>query len=201
MSLTNWKMLNIGPTLDNIVFNLYNIGPFAKYNMADIGRFTDNLNEEVPVAVKVASFIISISLAALLIKLVAQKNALGKPAKIEEVKSQATLSPVKEGPYLARWQEILRHMNSVKDSEWKFAIIEADNLLDQVLTKAGFPGESLGEKLMNLKAGELQNLQGLWDAHKTRNIIAHETNYSLRYAQARQTIESFQKALKELRAI
>ena len=101
----------------------------------------------------------------------------------------------------ARWEEIMKHINSPREAEWKFAIIEADNLVDELLKGAGFPGETMGERLMNIEKGQLTTLDGLWEAHKSRNRLAHDSNYFLRYAEAKRMIGLYEKTLRELRAL
>ncbi|HVZ11090.1 MAG TPA: hypothetical protein VG941_01570 [Candidatus Paceibacterota bacterium] len=96
-----------------------------------------------------------------------------------------------------RWQEILAHLDSNNESEWKVAIIEADKLVDDVL-KNSFAGETMGERLMNIDKTQLLSIDGLWEAHKIRNRLAHEVNYFLRHAEAVKAIRYFEAALHEL---
>ena len=97
----------------------------------------------------------------------------------------------------ARWQEIMQHIESIREGEWKFAIIEADKITDDVL-KNSFAGETMGERLMNIDKTQLLTIDGLWEAHKIRNRLAHDTNYFLRHAEAVNTIRLYEKTLKEL---
>ena len=63
----------------------------------------------------------------------------------------------------------------IKQSDHRHAIMDADNLLDQTLTKLGLKG-NLGSKLK--KSPHLfKDINGLWTAHKVRNNIAHQINY------------------------
>lgn len=101
----------------------------------------------------------------------------------------------------ARWDEITRHINSTREAEWKFAVIEADKIVDDTLKNAGFPGETLGERLMGIERGQLETLEGLWIAHKIRNRLAHDMNYFLRYAEAKRAVDLYEKTLRELQAI
>ncbi len=101
----------------------------------------------------------------------------------------------------ARWMEVQKHINSNREAEWKFAVIEADKLVDEILKQAGFPGETLGERLMSIERGQLATLDELWNAHKTRNKLAHDTNYFMRYAEGKKAVEQFEKTLRELGAI
>src|SRR3989344_3252947 len=42
-----------------------------------------------------------------------------------------------------RWQEITQHIDSIREGEWKFAVIDADKIVDDVL-KNSFAGETVG---------------------------------------------------------
>jgi hypothetical protein len=123
--------------------------------------------------------------------------------KEEVAEIKAELKPPKEAvtPYDNRWQEIKNHVNSFRESEWKLAVIEADKLVDDALKAAGFPGESMGERLMLIKPGQLLNLQYLWDAHKLRNLIVHDPNYQITHRQAILAVEAFESVLRELGAL
>ena len=76
-------------------------------------------------------------------------------------------------------------------------ILEADKLLDFALEKFGYSG-SLGEKLK--KAGKLfSDENGVWVAHKMRNKFAHEINFQPSEFELRSALESFRKALLDLK--
>src|SRR3989344_5824770 len=100
-----------------------------------------------------------------------------------------------------RWEEIEKHINSTREAEWKFAVIEADKLVDELLKSAGFLGDTMGDRLMNIQPGQLTTLQNLWEAHKIRNRLVHDTNYFLRYTEAKRAVSLYEKTLKELQAL
>lgn len=104
------------------------------------------------------------------------------------------------GASQSKWEEILSHIGSSKEAEWKFAVIEADKLIDDLLKSAGYPGETMGERLMSIEKGQILNLEGLWEAHKIRNKLAHDVNYFLRYSEARRAIQVYEAVLRELGA-
>ncbi|MEK7125063.1 MAG: hypothetical protein AAB864_01570 [Patescibacteria group bacterium] len=120
------------------------------------------------------------------------------PAAVDELMPPA---PAPTGPWVARWEEVMRHMDSAKEQSWKFAVIEADALVDRVLMKSGFPGATLGERLMNIQPGQLASLEGLWAAHKVRNKVAHQPDYFLRYSEAQWAISWYGATLRELLAL
>jgi len=109
--------------------------------------------------------------------------------------------PATESPLGSRWEEIQRHLNSTKEAEWKFAVIEADNLVDHVLKSSGYPGDTMGDRLKNIDKSQIVTLDGLWEAHKIRNRLAHEQSYFLRYGEAKRAVQLYEKTLKELNAL
>lgn len=76
-------------------------------------------------------------------------------------------------------------------------ILEADKLLDFILTKYGYSG-SLGEKIK--KAERLfSDKNGVWFAHKMRNKFAHEINFVPSEFEFRKALESFRRAFVDLK--
>ena len=110
-------------------------------------------------------------------------------------------APPSYNNYTEHWENILRYANSTRDSEWKLAIVEADKLVDEVLKERGFPGETMGERLMLMAPNQLASLQDLWDAHKLRNLLVHEMNYQMKHEQALAATRAFERVLRELGAI
>ncbi len=97
-----------------------------------------------------------------------------------------------------RWQNIVIQVNSYNEPAWKLAVIEADKYVDDALKRNGFNGETMGERLMLIKPGDLINLQELWDAHKLRNLLVHDANFQLKHSQALAAVNAFEAILKEL---
>ncbi|MEX2090980.1 MAG: hypothetical protein WD989_02555 [Candidatus Paceibacterota bacterium] len=100
----------------------------------------------------------------------------------------------------ARWAEVQKHITSTREAEWKFAVIEADKIMDDIL-KNSYPGETMGERLLNIGKGQLETLDGLWEAHKIRNRLVHDSNYFLRYTEAKKAVILYERTLKELHAL
>jgi hypothetical protein len=101
-----------------------------------------------------------------------------------------------------QWEVVQNHLRSEISAEWRIAVMEADTMLDDALKRAGGKGDSLGERLKSLSPASFQNLQAAWDAHKVRNMIAHEgVNFQLTQREAKRVIDLYEKALKELKYI
>jgi len=79
----------------------------------------------------------------------------------------------KDEPQNNRWAEVIEHINSVNESDWKLAIIEADSILDDMMTRMGYIQPSLGEKLKSVEKSDFLSIDKAWEAHKVRNQIAH----------------------------
>ena len=109
-------------------------------------------------------------------------------------------------PYGTR--KIIKQRDKIKsrlslplEAEHKLAVIEADNLLNEILARIGYQGETLGEKLKQLTSLKLSNLDQALEVHKIRNSIVYDPDYRLSLEQAQKAIEIYEKSLKELQAL
>jgi len=96
------------------------------------------------------------------------------------------------------WRKIKARLETGLESEYKLAVIEAEELFDGILKKLGYAGESLPEKLEKLTPEILTNLSELKGVHQIRNNIVHDPNYHLSLEEAVRVINIFEKALQEL---
>lgn len=98
-----------------------------------------------------------------------------------------------------QWEIILTHMGSENSAEWKLGILEADNILDELLEDRGYPGENLGERLKFAESKGLKTLNDAWEAHKARNKLVHEeATAPLNKRDARKIIDLYERVFKEL---
>jgi len=98
------------------------------------------------------------------------------------------------------WDKITARLETGLESEYKLAVIEADSILNDILKRMGFDGETLGERLERLTATTLPNLKQIWEAHKIRNNIVHDPNYRLALDEARRVLDIYEQALRDLQA-
>lgn len=102
----------------------------------------------------------------------------------------------------SRWEEVKKRLKSENSSDWKFAILEADGILDDVMKKIGYPGANLGERLTNIEPSDFDSLSEVWEAHKVRNRLAHEAaDFKLPKERAEEVVALYEKGLKELEYI
>lgn len=100
-----------------------------------------------------------------------------------------------------RWNKIQNRLELAPESEHKLAIIEADDLLSEILKRMGHQGETLGDRLQHLTSPQLSNLEQVREAHKVRNNIVHDPDYRLSLDQARKVLEIYEEAFKNLQAL
>lgn len=97
-----------------------------------------------------------------------------------------------------RWDNILAHFASNNPNDWRAAIIDADNMLEELITRLGYSGETFGDKLKSIRVNDFPTLQSAWEAHKVRNIIAHEgANYHLTDRQKEITRRHFESVFRD----
>ena len=101
-----------------------------------------------------------------------------------------------------RWERILNYMESDSQTEWRLAILDADVILDQMLTKSGYHGDSTGEKLKQVEKSDFNTIDCAWEAHKIRNSIAHSgSDIILTKRMAKKTIDSYRQVFEEFEYI
>ncbi len=100
------------------------------------------------------------------------------------------------------WEAMRRRMLSDDEAEWRLGIIEADIMLDRVLSQKGYQGETLSDKLKQISPEHLASVQLAWEAHKVRNRIAHEgADYTLTRPEARKVLSYFEAVFRDLGVI
>lgn len=119
----------------------------------------------------------------------AESEKLGLALSWESERSQKNI----------RWERVEQYMTSLNPSDWKIAILEADNILDEITERMGFKGTTLGERMKNISASDFPYLEETWSAHKLRNSLAHKgTNLELSRSEAEQAINIYHRVFKEL---
>jgi hypothetical protein len=168
---------------------------------AAVGRFwsTDpTVASGIALAQLFAAFASAIFVFVIVVATLRRRAFVAAPAATPPA-GEGALPPL--GPLREQWNEVLAHLDSPQEAEWKFAVIEADKLVDEMLARAGFAGDTFGDRLTAIAPGTLASLDGLWWAHKVRNRVVHEVDYFLRYTEARQAVGYYQQTLEELQLV
>lgn len=98
-----------------------------------------------------------------------------------------------------KWQEIENLIAQKNPSASKTAVMEADKLLGYVLGEMGYSG-SIADKL-KATPKKFSNLNDVWSAHKFRNHLVHDIHAEGLYFQAKDAIDKFRQAFRDLGVI
>lgn len=101
-----------------------------------------------------------------------------------------------------RWQKIVEHANTDNPNDWRQSIIEADIMLDELLTVQGYHGATLGDKMKQVERSDFNTIDLAWEAHKVRNRIAHQgSDHDLNAREVRRVISLYEQTLREFHYI
>lgn len=107
-----------------------------------------------------------------------------------------------EGGANARWDHIETLRDSSEPSDWRSAIIEADIMLDDLLTKQGYEGAGVAEKLKKADPLSFHSLNDAWEAHKVRNQVAHQGSaFQLTADMTRRIIARYENVFREFKIL
>ncbi|MEK7578862.1 MAG: hypothetical protein AAB456_04100 [Patescibacteria group bacterium] len=99
------------------------------------------------------------------------------------------------------WQKILLRLSKNDEANLRLALIEADNLFDDLLKQMRLPGESMADRLKYIDSSQVSNVDEIWQAHKLRNQIVHNPDYPITRNEIDFGVRAYEKALKELEFI
>ena len=99
------------------------------------------------------------------------------------------------------WENIVKRLDSRDEANYKLAVIEADKLLDTVLKDLTIPGSTMGERLKAVTLSQLPSIDNVWKVHRLRNHLVHTTDFTLTENKARQAIDIYNQAFKELKVL
>jgi len=104
------------------------------------------------------------------------------------------ISPLFAQKVIRRWQEEVIAREALGDL--RTAIINADSIFDAVLKFQGIRGETLGERLKNLRSWPRAELNPIWEVHKLRNRLVHDFTVDMSENDGHRAIKIFARALK-----
>lgn len=97
-----------------------------------------------------------------------------------------------------KWLRVEQLMESANPSDWRLAIIEADILLDEMISRMPYQGETLADKMKKVEKSDFSTIESAWEAHKARNQIAHAgSDYVLTEHEAKRVINLYREVFQE----
>ena len=97
-----------------------------------------------------------------------------------------------------RWKKIMKNIKTGTESEYKLAIIEADDFLYQIMEDKGLKGDSFEELLASAGKKVVPDMDDLLTAHQVRNSIVYDANYSLEAEKGVRIMSLYEFAIKNI---
>lgn len=101
--------------------------------------------------------------------------------------------------YIDRWDTIQKTFQNTP-TKWMEVIIESDKLVDKALQDRGYAGKTMGERMVSANR-IFKDPDMVWNAHKFRNRVVHETDVRVKKSQVSYALRGYRKALKDLEVI
>ena len=97
-----------------------------------------------------------------------------------------------------KWERIKKRTASGTEADYKLAIIDADDLLAEVLDARGYEGKDFKETIE--KASRLlSSISGdILAAHEVRNSIVYSPDYKISTEQAKKILDTYESAVKNV---
>jgi len=97
-----------------------------------------------------------------------------------------------------KWKKIKERLEKRQEAEYKIAVIEADELLDELLRKMGFTEGSLEERLEKKFFPTFPFLEELKEARKVKEDLLHDPDLHLPRERAHRVLEAYEHFFKEM---
>lgn len=145
--------------------------------------------------IKVFLFVYVVVLFADIVMLLMLKGVSNDIKKILYGAKRPILSKSKA---IVRWEKILARLKDDNSSQYKVAILEADAFAEEIFAGMGYSGNTMAEKLNATHEGQIGTKDLLVEAHKIRNRIIHETDFSLSREEALKWIGNYRAFFDEM---
>ncbi|OGZ62431.1 MAG: hypothetical protein A3C58_03470 [Candidatus Staskawiczbacteria bacterium RIFCSPHIGHO2_02_FULL_34_10] len=95
------------------------------------------------------------------------------------------------------WNKIIKKTESGSEHEYKLAVMQADEFLFRTLEERGYQGETFDKIIQNAGKKTISNLSDILVAHKIRDSIVFDNDYSLDSELAKKILSDYEKAIKD----
>jgi len=97
-----------------------------------------------------------------------------------------------------RWKKIKEKLLSKKEGQWKLAIIEASDIVEDILANIGYPGKDMARRLEKATEAQIPNLKDLFGAAEIQSNIIADPDFALKRKKAVEAINILEDFLKHL---
>ncbi|MFA6918332.1 MAG: hypothetical protein WC285_05945 [Candidatus Gracilibacteria bacterium] len=110
----------------------------------------------------------------------------------------AKVPDLKKSKYVEKWEGIKRNAQSENVPKTKIAMIEADQMLGETLEKIGYKGKDTGEKIAEVKPGQLIGIEEAAHAHEIFKKIVHNSSYKIGPVEIQAALDGYEKVFRGL---
>jgi hypothetical protein len=110
----------------------------------------------------------------------------------------AKVPDLKKSKYAEKWDKIRQNVQSADLHKAKIAIIEADQMFGETLEKIGYKGKDTGERMVEVKSGQLIGLEEARQAHELFKKIIHNSSYDIEISEIQKALEGYEKVFRGL---
>ena len=96
------------------------------------------------------------------------------------------------------WLQIMKKAKGGKEKELRFAFVEADDFFIKVLKERGYDVANFEETITGINKKILPNAEDILAAHRVRDAIIHDPNYTLDREQANKMLADYERAIKNV---
>ncbi|MEK9186487.1 MAG: hypothetical protein AAB885_02770 [Patescibacteria group bacterium] len=120
------------------------------------------------------------------------------PKRIEEYMDLFLIGDVGKKRQLRAWRKILKAAQSSNPTLWKQAVLQSDQVMDEIIKMAGHRGKTVVERFAQLPREALSNYDDIIAAHKVRDRVRQEADFALTQDETAQVLRVYEKSFKEL---
>jgi hypothetical protein len=110
----------------------------------------------------------------------------------------AKVPDLKKSKYIEKWEDIKRNAQGDDSAKAKIAMIKADQMLGETLGKIGYKGKDTGEKIAEVKPGQLIGIEEAKYAHEIFKKIVHNSSYEINLAEIQTALGGYEKVFRGL---
>ncbi|MCA9364407.1 MAG: hypothetical protein KC736_00745 [Candidatus Moranbacteria bacterium] len=148
--------------------------------------------------VKALKVFLAIYVAVLVVDIVLVVIMLDPVGSVRKNLRGVDIPLTRKKTYAKQWAKIMMRLDGENESQYKVAVLEADQMADGILEKIGYKGTNIGERLQNATNAQLDYYDDILRAHYTRNQIVHDESYVIDKDKAHETLEIYEKFMRGL---
>jgi len=129
------------------------------------------------------------------------KTSFLKRAILIDLKEILTYKPFYVKKFATQWKKIERRIKSKNESDFKLAVLEADEILKEAIKEVGYSDGNLTQILEQITEEIISNLNDLKSVRKVKEDIVADPSYKLTEEEAKRILKVYEISLRDLQAI